>query len=816
MSEEVSPQHVQTSSVIATAGINAVVFLVLVLLFELLRSNPKFEDVFAPKAKWMGAKRRIAPKAGVFAWIRQVLKDFSDAQLFEQVGMDGYVTIRFLYMMAKLSGVVSVLGMTILAPLYATSGGDDSKVEGIGLFTMANIPNEGKLLWASFIFNYVFAFLFIYFLYKEYENFVEKRQLFMKSKTGVTGYSVLLENIPAEHNTSETLTHLIEKNFPGEVMAATVAMNCPGLSELLAERLKICTNLENETGKYIVKNERPMKKFGALGLVGEKVDAINHWEKELERINELITRHQDDAANDSPSTTVSAAASEASASDETSSGAPHPISMMHSLSLSANSIEERLSELISIENSPSASTTAFVTMSSRKSRDAMIATPILYDGFREIEVLPAPDPQDIIWSNAPATILSQESGTTVNSLVLAAGLVFWSAIVSFVGAISSLSTLEKYLPLLKKLDEPSRALLQGILPVVAIQVLLALVPIIIAKLSTSVGKRKTLSEVQRVVFYWTFFYYLANVFIIVVAGSIFSSLTKALADPQSILDLLGTALPGVSTFFINFVLTALLIRVPAVNLRPMPLITYWATTWFEGETVTDRVLFNGPLAPDTMYYGSFFPHQLYIVALFAIYWTIAPILGAVCCAYFFAMFVVYRYQFLFVTVPTDESGGLFFHSVFAKCFLVLKVSAITQIGYLSIKLAPLQASLMVPLPIIIHFAMKAIENKFMRAAHHLAYDTVLALAAEEAPSFDKPAYAQPDLVDQSTAVPRSFRIDDTPLYTEQGSVDAAYYARSDLFCAPDPVCCAAVGSADADTEPDTPYPDSMSISTEFI
>jgi hypothetical protein len=111
-------------------------------------------------------------------------------------------------------------------------------------------------------------------------------------------------------------------------------------------------------------------------------------------------------------------------------------------------------------------------------------------------------------------------------------------------------------------------------------------------------------------------------------------------------------LQGVSTFFINFVITAMLSGIPAVQLRLVPLVVYWGTKLVKGKTSTDRALFDGPLAPVSVPYGSFFPSILYIVALFAIYWVIAPLLAAVCFLYFFGLYVVYRYQFLFVIVPT--------------------------------------------------------------------------------------------------------------------------------------------------------------------
>jgi hypothetical protein len=325
------------------------------------------------------------PKAGVLAWIFQVLREFSDIQVYEQVGMDGYVALRFLTMMARLGGAVSFLALAILVPVYATgnnnaiSGDNVTKIEGISLCTMANLPKSGNRLWASCLFNYVFTFLFIYSLYNEYDNFAKKRQVFLQAGAGLRGYSVLMENIPKQHSSPETLTQLIEQNFPGEVVATSVAVACPYLSKLLAERLKICTQLENATGTLSVKNERPMIQLGCCGLVGEKVDAVSHWEQELAKINGLVSEQQEQATM------------------ERSKG----VSLDRS---SGTGVLTGPSKPSMTPGLPVVSTTAFVTMSSRKTRDAMLATPILYSNFRGIRVMPAPAPGTVLTVYATAVL----------------------------------------------------------------------------------------------------------------------------------------------------------------------------------------------------------------------------------------------------------------------------------------------------------------------------------------------------------------------------------------------------------------------------
>jgi hypothetical protein len=95
---------VATASVISTLSVNGITFLVLIILFEVVRG--RFEDVYAPKSKWQSGFPRLTPNHGAFAWVRQI-QLFSDDDILARVGMDGWVLLRFLRMLAVLSGVAS-------------------------------------------------------------------------------------------------------------------------------------------------------------------------------------------------------------------------------------------------------------------------------------------------------------------------------------------------------------------------------------------------------------------------------------------------------------------------------------------------------------------------------------------------------------------------------------------------------------------------------------------------------------------------------------------------------------------------------------
>ena len=145
-------------------------------------------------------------------------------------------------------------------------------------------------------------------------------------------------------------------------------------------------------------------------------------------------------------------------------------------------------------------------------------------------------------------------------------------ILASVAAISNLDTLQKYLPFLSVLGATARAIIQGLLPVIIVLLFSLVVNWIMDAISRYGERRKTESAIQLEIFKWYFMYQIANVYLLLLAGSVFDSLENAIDDPSSILDLVSSALPNQSVFFVNYVLTTWLGGTPLVLLQLVPIL----------------------------------------------------------------------------------------------------------------------------------------------------------------------------------------------------------------------------------------------------
>jgi hypothetical protein len=68
-----------------------------------------------------------------------------------------------------------------------------------------------------------------------------------------------------------------------------------------------------------------------------------------------------------------------------------------------------------------------------------------------------------------------------------------------------------------------------------------------------------------VIFFFRYFkYQVANVFLILITGSLFNALQQIIDNPSLIFAILGSSLPQVSIFFMNYVITQLLSGIPSM------------------------------------------------------------------------------------------------------------------------------------------------------------------------------------------------------------------------------------------------------------
>jgi hypothetical protein len=765
-----------TASIFATLSLNGIICIVLLIVFEMVKGQL---EVFYPRRRSKPDRTPALPPDGIFSWVMPVINT-TDDEMLSYAGMDGYVFYRFLLMCFKIFSICAAIGLVVLLPVYDATPRDDD-VPGIQRFTMGNILEGGNSLWAPWIMTYIFTGIFLYFIYKEYENFVVVRQKFLRSGdadiSAQKNYSVMVENVPVEFRTSEKLKEFFNALFPDEVLYACISVDAHELATVVAERKASVNALEQCTAAYQgdpdrVRPELKLKK-GAVALCGciadETVDAMTHWTKDIKRLDAEVVRLKEMAVTAENAATLSEEENEAQkATDKADKKLAKD--------------EKRV--LPPVIRKSDVCGTGFVTFKSRRTQISACQLPVLAEHHTGVVVIPAPAPSDLLWANISTEPKSIEVISSYTGIMYKAGLLFYGLILAFIAAVSTLSNLETFLPFISSLDPVSKSIIEGQLPIIMVIVFIAMIPVIMTIVATSVQKRKTVSDVQVEVFNWFFLYSIANVYLMLLAGSIFNALSDAIDNPASIITLLGSALPTVSNFFINYMLTLLLTGTPVFLLRIGPLVVYKLFRMIFGEKLTRRTLIEGPLANFPINYGTILPKILYLVCIVQTYWVIAPILLGVGALLFGATLLVWKYHLMYVVVPNYQSGGVFFYGLFKYSMTGLMVSTVTAIAYMGIRQGSAQAPLMVPLIFIVLHVWRKAENDFYRLSQFLPFSMAVsddleadaAAIAELRDNFKGDYLRQPVFAAPLEAKAFPYRIEGTPLVTSEGHLAKVYWS----------------------------------------
>ena len=333
------------------------------------------------------------------------------------------------------------------------------------------------------------------------------------------------------------------------------------------------------------------------------------------------------------------------------------------------------------------SSTGFVTFKTLTPVTVTTSAPLTY--YRNpMKVTVAPEPRDIVWQNVQIDRDISAGRAFVANVLLGLGVLLWSIPLTLIQAWAKVENVAM-IPGLEWVGQIRggrfTSLINGYLPVITLLGLILLLPLIFQWVATSYEKRKTLSGVQNSIVGRYFYYQLANIYITVTAGALWTSLADIIDHPQNLLVILGKKLPQLAGYFISLLLTKTLAGLPMVLLRIGALSRMiFLKSCFNKKRLTQREL-NEVYRKQPIYYGWEYPTHFLVIIICFTYACISPLVLPVGSLYFFVALLVYKKQALYVYSPTYESGGKMFPQAVSKTLFALVISQLTFIGYTLIR-----------------------------------------------------------------------------------------------------------------------------------
>lgn len=685
------------------------------LLFLCLRT--RFKRWYAPRT-YLGTikehDRTPALPNGLLNWFGAFWK-IPDVYALQHQSLDSFLFLRFLRITIAITFFGCVITWPVLFPVNATGGGTQTQ---LNLLSYANVDNSTFKKRCRYFAHLFMAWIYfgfvMYMVFRECIYYVNLRQAYLLSPVysqRLSSRTVLFTYVP-ESLRSEAR---VRKMFGATVRQVWILRNTDDLDKLVEEREKDAMRLEKSevkliktanklrlkslkkgtaaieekpngqsafndksgsvAARWLPDKKRPTHRTGLLGLVGKKVDSINWCRDELRRLTPEVEKGQKEY-HDGKTDTIPA---------------------------------------IFVEfNTQNDAENAFQSVSYHQSLQMKS-----YIGIT---------PEDVVWSSLKMPWWRRVISRYAVIAFVTALIIFWAIPVAVVGVISNVTYLEtlSFLTWLKKVPQVVMGLIQGLLPSVALSILMSLVPIIM-RLCAKLSGEPSYSRIELFTQNAYFCFQVIQVFLVSTVSSSASAVAKQIVDdPTSATELLASNLPKASNYYMSYFIVQGLGVASGVIAQIVGLIIF--SLLYKYLMGTPRSLFRKWTSLSAISWGSTMPVYTNIAVIAITYAGIAPLVLGWACLGMTMFYLAWRYNVLFVQNTTLDTRGLIYPRAMKQLTTGVYLGEVCMIGLFGASKAFIQLALMVVFlvfTVLFHMSMN-------KAIDPLLYNMPQSLLSEEA------------------------------------------------------------------------------------
>ncbi|WVW78588.1 hypothetical protein I302_100544 [Kwoniella bestiolae CBS 10118] len=341
---------------------------------------------------------------------------------------------------------------------------------------------------------------------------------------------------------------------------------------------------------------------------------------------------------------------------------------------------------------------AFVTFEDAK--DAQTACQVLhYPHHSEVVTELAPEPRDVVWSKVSMTHREAQIRDFFVMGTTGVFFLFWFVPVSSFATLLSYEEIKKIMPWLAKVIDASprlAAIVQNSLPLLALTIFNGLLPFFLEWLSYMQGfKSRSATEYSLLKKYHLFL--LISVLFVFLLTTTYIAIVRDFVDsPMKIPQKLASALQGanVRNFMVSYVMLQALGLMPLQLLNMGPLLTLGYSRALSTKTPRDYAEAN---APPMLNYGWVYPQALLVFTITLVYSVMSPLILVFGAIYFGVAYLVYKYKLLFIYFKPYESNGEAWRITFARTLWALILFQLFMTGLFSLRQFFWASGAMVPL-----------------------------------------------------------------------------------------------------------------------
>ncbi|KAK0712078.1 hypothetical protein B0H67DRAFT_586939 [Lasiosphaeris hirsuta] len=357
-------------------------------------------------------------------------------------------------------------------------------------------------------------------------------------------------------------------------------------------------------------------------------------------------------------------------------------------------------------------------------------------------------PDEIIWSSLRIRWWEHIMRRFLMMGLITAAIVFWSLPSAFVGGISNIDSLSKMLPFLsfiKKLPEAILGVIQGLLPAIALSMLMAAVPMMLRACGRMAGIPSH-ALVELFVQNGYFAFQIVQVFLVTTLTSAASAaLTDIIQNPLSVKDLLSKNLPKASNFYLSYILIQCLAGGTANLANFFDLFRHQV---LGNATIDPRKRYQRWRRLTQIHWGSEYPRFTNLGVIAISYSCIAPLILIFAGLGMYFISFTYRYNILFVFSTELDTMGLFYPRALMQLMFGLYVAEVCLIGLFALKSAfgPLLLMLLFFIfTALVHISLnEAVTPLLYNLPRTLALEKDIGPIADDSSSEEEPAGPRPE------------------------------------------------------------------------
>eukprot|EP01042_Synura_sphagnicola_P006827 gene6827-8738_t len=270
---------------------------------------------------------------------------------------------------------------------------------------MGNLKDQSDRLWAPFFMAWGYSIFLLYLLHEEYKFFVGVRQTYMgtgdKDVPAQTYYSVIVENVPIEYQSTGKLRDFFTKLFPGQVHSAYSALKLSKVEKALKLREATKARLEGCIASYKGTDHKKVPEVGlksngkpVMCCGGKKTDAIPFFYQKLQDLNQELVMLQERvwrSVREESAEVPQDSVIEADGADKSGGELVAEAAATDASKVNGEDVKDDPARILS--------TCGFVTFRTLQAATIACQTPILSHAHPSMRCYRSPSPGDILWSN---------------------------------------------------------------------------------------------------------------------------------------------------------------------------------------------------------------------------------------------------------------------------------------------------------------------------------------------------------------------------------------------------------------------------------